>query len=407
MYILFCTFGTEVCYDHLSKTNEFREGQQGRKRMKRYRLPPDEQSLIENLQQPFAVYQFVDRRVVTLALSDGFCRLLGYADREQAVYDMDHDMYKDAHPDDVTRIAGEAVRFATEGGEYNVVYRSRIPGSSDWRMIHARGRHVTTKTGEQLAHVWYMDEGVYSEHPDTAESIVADALKSILHTESILKENRYDTLTGLPGLSYFFELAEAGKASIRENGGRAVLVYLDLSGMKSYNHRKGFARGDALLRAFAKLLTETFSNENCCHISADRFTVFTEEAGLEDILNGFFRKAEEINGGDSLPVRAGIYSTSLGDVPASSAYDYAKIACDTLRKTKTSAFCRYSPDMGEKIRWRQYILENIDRAIEEKWIQVYYQPIVRSVSGYVCDEEALARWIDPTEGFLSPADFIP
>ena len=29
------------------------------------------------------------------------------------------------------------------------------------------------------------------------------------------------------------------------------------------------------------------------------------------------------------------------------------------------------------------------------------------MSGRVCDEEALARWIDPVEGFLSPADFIP
>ena len=192
--------------------------------MERYKYDKADFSLMERSAMPFAVYQLVNKRVTTLILSQGFLDLFGYTDREQAVYDMDHDMYATAHPDDVTRIAGEAVRFATEGGEYNVVYRSRIPGSSDWRMIHARGRHVTTKTGEQLAHVWYMDEGVYSEHPDTAESIVADALKSILHTESILKGNRYDTLTGLPGLSYFFELAEAGKASIRENGGRAVLA---------------------------------------------------------------------------------------------------------------------------------------------------------------------------------------
>ena len=32
---------------------------------------------------------------------------------------------------------------------------------------------------------------------------------------------------------------------------------------------------------------------------------------------------------------------------------------------------------------------------------------MRAVNGKVCEEEALARWIDPTEGFLSPAEFIP
>ena len=55
----------------------------------------------------------------------------------------------------------------------------------------------------------------------------------------------------------------------------------------------------------------------------------------------------------------------------------------------------------------QYILGNLDRAISENWIQAYYMPIVRSSSGMVCEEEALARWIDPDHGTLSPADFIP
>ena len=35
------------------------------------------------------------------------------------------------------------------------------------------------------------------------------------------------------------------------------------------------------------------------------------------------------------------------------------------------------------------------------------QPIIRAVNGRVCEEEALARWIDPVESFMSPADFIP
>jgi len=54
-----------------------------------------------------------------------------------------------------------------------------------------------------------------------------------------------------------------------------------------------------------------------------------------------------------------------------------------------------------------YIVANIDRAVEEKWIQVYYQPIVRAVNEKICDEESLARWIDPERGLLSPAEFIP
>ncbi len=55
----------------------------------------------------------------------------------------------------------------------------------------------------------------------------------------------------------------------------------------------------------------------------------------------------------------------------------------------------------------QYILANLDRAINENWIRAFYMPIVRATSGKVCEEEALARWIDPDQGTLAPADFIP
>ena len=82
--------------------------------MERYRFTEQEKELLEHLQQPLAVYQFIDRRVVTLALSDGFCRLFGYTDREEAVWDMDHDMYRDTHPDDAGRVADAAVRFAEQ-----------------------------------------------------------------------------------------------------------------------------------------------------------------------------------------------------------------------------------------------------------------------------------------------------
>ena len=62
---------------------------------------------------------------------------------------------------------------------------------------------------------------------------------------------------------------------------------------------------------------------------------------------------------------------------------------------------------GDGVARRQYILESFERALSEKWIQIYYQPIVRAINRRVCDEEALARWIDPVQGILSPAEFIP
>jgi hypothetical protein len=89
--------------------------------VERYRFDKRTQEIMEHMAIPFAVYQFIDKRVATIALSAGFCRLFGYSDLAGAYYDMDHDMYKAVHPDDAARIADAALRFAMEGGRYEVV----------------------------------------------------------------------------------------------------------------------------------------------------------------------------------------------------------------------------------------------------------------------------------------------
>ena len=83
----------------------------------------DVRTALESQLQPLAVFQFVNNRVSTVLVSDGFCKLFGYSDRAQAVWDMDHDMYKDTHPDDKKRIADAAYHFATgdDSTEYEVV----------------------------------------------------------------------------------------------------------------------------------------------------------------------------------------------------------------------------------------------------------------------------------------------
>lgn len=56
---------------------------------------------------------------------------------------------------------------------------------------------------------------------------------------------------------------------------------------------------------------------------------------------------------------------------------------------------------------QEYLLSHLDEALEKGWIQVYYQPVVRTLSRKVCNLEALSRWIDPQYGFISPGVFIP
>ena len=103
----------------------------------------------------------------------------------------------------------------------------------------------------------------------------------------------------------------------------------------------------------------------------------------------------------------GIYKNSMGYVTTGVACDRAKMACDRKKGTITSVYNYFNEEMLKATQVKNYVLDNLDNAIREGWIKVYYQPIIRSANGRVCDEEALARWIDPNVGFLSPAEFIP
>ena len=55
----------------------------------------------------------------------------------------------------------------------------------------------------------------------------------------------------------------------------------------------------------------------------------------------------------------------------------------------------------------RFVRERFDQAIKNQDIKVYYQPEVRALTGRICGFEALARWIDPVEGMISPGAFIP
>ena len=106
-----------------------------------------------------------------------------------------------------------------------------------------------------------------------------------------------------------------------------------------------------------------------------------------------------MNDGKNLPVHIGVYVAEREQVHVSVACDRAKMACGALSGRYETVVNYYKQYLSEDASKRQYIIENIDRAIKEKWIRMYMQPIIRAVNERVCDVEALARWIDPEKAF--------
>ena len=374
---------------------------------KKFSFDQKTQEILEHLSIPFAIYQYIDKRVVTIALSQGLCDEFGFQKLEDAYRVMDNDMYRATHPDDKTRVADAAYRFAAFDAPYDIVYRTRTLKGPDYIILHAYGKSIYPKPGVRLCLTWYANEGACAVDRGTYESVLNQTLNSFFQEESQYRGSYYDYMTGLPNMAYFYELAEAGRKRMREQKIDFAMIYFDLTGLKRFNRRHGFAEGDRLIRAVASILAKHFSSENCARFAQDHFAVFAPEAGLQERLDTVISECADANEGKSLPLRIGIYLDRIEKVEIGVACDRARLAADVRKKSKESYYSFFDMEMLAEEKNRQEIIDNLDRAIEEGWIRVYYQPIVRSANGKVCDVEALARWHDPVRGLLMPASFIP
>ncbi|MDE7226913.1 MAG: EAL domain-containing protein [Treponemataceae bacterium] len=245
---------------------------------------------------------------------------------------------------------------------------------------------------------------------DMPDMILARVAKSIRMAEEnyIIRTTEKDPLTELPNMAYFRTLCEAEKARLSAKGESAAFIYIDIVNMKSYNSRFGYPEGDRLLMETATVLQNTFANMPVSRISEDHFAVMTSAAQHKQLLEDFQRRLRQIGKGNPTEIHAGIFQDN-GEIAADiiTAMDYARLACLTLRGNYTDSVCYYDRKLMKEYDDRQHVLANFNQALEERWIKAYYQPIVRAQTDEVCNFEALARWIDPQRGFLSPAAFVP
>lgn len=291
------------------------------------------------------------------------------------------------------------------GGTFRgFVYDSDVESTEDsiWGQVDKRNG---------LDHIYYRIKtktGAIVSIDDYGRLVQRDGERPVFYVFVIEVDRDYaiDWLTGLPGMNRFLYVAGIESAAMIRRGHTPAFIVFDLMGMKTYNALNGRSEGDQLLNTFASILRRTFGSELCCRVAGDSFYTLSDSDGLDERVQAVFSEFSSIGTDKSLPVMAGACRISEND-ELSTVLDRAKSACDSDRTTWESHLTWYTDAMLEDSLMRAYVLEHVDEAIEKRWIRPYYQGLVRSASSAVCGREALARWIDPVYGFLSPAQFIP
>ena len=224
--------------------------------------------------------------------------------------------------------------------------------------------------------------------------------------EERLIQREYDPVTGLHTLTGFFSFLRG----IPDTQGKsATVIFLDILNFKDFNQRYGFGSGDNLLRGIAHEITRIFPKCVACRSSADHFIItlrLESEEKIRDLLRQLQESIHQYEKGVRLTLKAGVYFSDGTEPDPAFATDYAKIACTHAKQVFDLDICIYDQELAKKEAFHQYVMAGFTEALEKGYIKTYYQREVRALTGQNCGYEALARWVDPEYGMISPAVFV-
>ncbi len=216
-----------------------------------------------------------------------------------------------------------------------------------------------------------------------------------------------DELTGIHNMVYFRSEAKKLLSYVTTDKNNVVFLFFDIENFKYYNEKYGFHEGNKLLIDTAKLINESFSGSLVSRFSDDHFVVLTRYEGSEKIIGQITAKLRSYDDEVHIELKCGAFRPhGEHETDPSLACDRARFACNSIKKHFDRNYRLYDKTLEEKFRLKQYIVNNIDTAIENGYIKVYYQPVVSTKDKSIVGFEALARWLDPTYGLLPPGAFI-
>ena len=362
-----------------------------------YQLPDDLRIIYESCLLPFSIFDMEDGKIIPLLVSDGLCTQMETT-REKLLKLLEAGKYDILHPDDSGRVARTVEGFTSRKFGYNIFFRSRhIDG---YHTIHAVGYWQPMPDGKELAFVTWQDIDAARENMQKADEDYDLFKKDLFYR---------DPITGLPNINYMQEFADDRISALRLDGKTPMLVYSDVDSMQFYNNQYGFAKGNELLCLIAESLEKHFPDALVARGADDHIILITSFEGEEDLAHRLMSVNREVRAnatGNTTGIQAGVVNLGA-EMMFSEAVDHAKSTLKRLGRDLTRTYMIYSR-LDDTEHWNQrYIIENLDRALSEKWIRVFYQGICRTSTEKTASFEALARWNDPVRGTISPGDFIP
>lgn len=195
-----------------------------------------------------------------------------------------------------------------------------------------------------------------------------------------------------------------------------AMLYLDVDNFKNINDSLGHHVGDRVLQDIAQRLRALLSADTIIgHLGGDEFAVILPKPATEDMVE---QLADKVVGAISQPFELHYFSKylacSLGMVrypedgkDARQLLQNADTAMYEAKEQGRNRVVEYNDSMSKEARMRLWLEIELQKALQSKSLEVWYQPKVNAGDFRINGAEALVRWKHPVEGYISPGRFIP
>ena len=225
----------------------------------------------------------------------------------------------------------------------------------------------------------------------------------------LIQAAEFDPLTKLYSRNFFFEYAN--RIHQYHPGWHMDAVVINIEQFHSVNALNGRDFGDRVLAAIGDGIRGFLANTEgiASRFEADRFDIFCQhQDDYRVLLDRLQAQVSALSKNASIRLRMGI-APWREDVEPVLLFDRARVACNMVRGNFKTRMMIYDEEMHRRELMNQRLLNDLQRAVEERELVVYYQPKynVQCNPPRLSSAEALIRWKHPELGMVSPGSFIP
>jgi diguanylate cyclase len=226
----------------------------------------------------------------------------------------------------------------------------------------------------------------------------------------------YDSLTGLPNRQNFRNMLFEEFSRCESDGKSFAYIIINLNRFKEINDTRGHLAGDTVLSVIGNRLKEqSVSNFYFARTGGDEFVAICKSSSEKQVLElmlhlrSVLAETITLNDGTEASVSASL-GAAFFPADASDLQDLVNKADLALYRAKSQAnrtICFYDAAMDEAMRQRKALAADLQNAISNDELELYYQVQTSVAKEHITGFEVLLRWRHPERGSISPSEFIP